>query len=88
MREAVTRAFIDREADYRLPDAYGLFDAPDAEGQVRLAIQEYVVAARVAADAAGLSREERLAAFQDGEVATTGERQWYDDFFGWSEGAS
>lgn len=80
MSAAILRGFVDAEAGYDPPASYGMF-APEANVAVQSALREYIAAARAAT--VGLDAPARLAAFQDEAVATNGQGQYFDDFFGW-----
>jgi hypothetical protein len=85
MSEAVHRAFLKPEPGYQFPPEYGMFE-PEGNAAVRHALTEYVKRASARAGALGMSDpQERLAAFQDAEVATSGEGQTPDSFFGWAD---
>ena len=85
MSEPIFFLFIKPDSNYVMPDDFGL-KSNDSNLAVRHAIQNYVEQARTIASNIGLdSFHKRLAAFQNCEIHSTIERNYYDDFFGWSD---
>lgn len=81
---AVFYGFIKPKAGYVLPDEYGLFGGDDRA--VRDALRVYTDSATILAPALGLTTfHQRLAAFQNHDVRTAGQKNDFDDFFGWSD---
>lgn len=82
MSQAIMRGFVEAQAGFQAPLTYGLHSA-SANADVRTALLAYMSAASAIATDAALDEPARLAAFQDPEVHTDGDRQFFDDFFGW-----
>lgn len=80
---AVFWGFIKPKPGYVLPDDYGM---PEAESQdIRDALADYVAAASALAPTLGLTTfHQRLAAFQNDDLRTPGQRNDYEEFVGWS----
>jgi hypothetical protein len=84
MREALERSFFAPTEGYALPDEYGM-DSPEGNSKVKAALLKFVRAATTEATEGGLStREDRLRAFQDGEVLSPSGYP-YDEFFGYDD---
>lgn len=86
-RERISQAmfdgFIKPLQGFRLPEDFGLYSA-DANLKVRDVIGKYVEDAnQSAANAKLVSFHERLAAFQNREVRSDGQRLFFDDLFGY-----
>lgn len=82
MGQAIDHEFIAPLKDYVLPDEFGMFEA-EGNAAVKAALAKFIAAAEATARKQGLlTRNERLAAFQDIDVRTTDGEYAYDDFFG------
>ena len=74
--------FVKPTPGYVMPDDYGMSDEDNRA--IKAALQRYVDGSLDLAPLLGLDTfHKRLAAFQNGEVRTVG-RNYYDDFFGWT----
>ena len=83
MGDAIVYLFLKPDTDYVVPDEFGLCDAA-ANLDVKAALVAYTTAAKKAASEHDInSFHERLAAFQNAEVESNDERNYYDDCFGW-----
>ncbi len=83
MYDAIISVFIDPKYEYVLPTEFGMF-TPEGNGAVYQALARFLLPLVTAASAAGLSApRERLLAFQNDGVETSGEGNYYDDFFGY-----
>jgi hypothetical protein len=81
MGAAVFSSFLLPESGYEIPDDFGLCSA-EANQAVRLALSEYITAARELAPKKGVSTfQQRVAALQDADVVTQSGGT-HDDFFG------
>jgi len=80
---AVFFGFVKPWPGFVLPDDY---DMPAEENRaIKAALGAYIEGARALAPAAGLDTfHKRLAAFQNSAVRTAGQKNDFDDFFGWS----
>jgi hypothetical protein len=88
MGDPIFFLFIKPKAEYVMSDNFGL-NSDDANRQVKAAISHYIRVASERAQSEGLSTfHERLAAFQNGSVRSTKARNYFDDFFGWSNPAN
>jgi hypothetical protein len=83
MGNAVFFGFIKPRQGFVLPDDYGM---PEEENRaIKAALGGYIEGARALAPAAGLDTfHKRLAAFRNEAVRTAGRKNYFDDFFGWS----
>lgn len=83
MGNAIFFGFIKPRPGFVLPDDYGM---PDEENrQIKAALGDYIEGAKALAPAAGLNTfHKRLAAFQNDKARTEGQKNSYDDFFGWT----
>jgi hypothetical protein len=87
MGDAVFYSFIKPSPGYKLADDFGLF-SDKANMQVKTALHHYVITAKTLAAELGISDfHARLAAFQNGDVCTSTGKNYFDDFFGWSNPA-
>ena len=83
MSDPVFHLFILPDPKYTPPDNYGL-QTPDANVTVKNAILSYCSAANaLATDLEMNSFHDRLAAFQNKDLASDVEQTYFDDFFGW-----
>jgi hypothetical protein len=83
MGDAVFFGFIKPRPGFVLPDDYGMPEA--ANRAIKAALGAYIEAAGALAPAAGLDTfHKRLAAFQNAAVRTAEQKNYFDDFFGWS----
>ncbi len=85
MFKAVHGGFLIPQADFTMPRDFGMFSE---EGNTRVgdALSEYIVGAYKRAAKINLQvPNKRLAAFQNQDICTDKEKQYPDDFFGWSE---
>ena len=84
MGNAVMSGFVRALDRYDLPAEFGLYSA-EANRMVRSALMEYVNLANAKASDVGMSGfHDRLAAFQNPEIESDIERNYYDDFFGYA----
>jgi hypothetical protein len=85
MSDAVFDGFIRPQAGFSVPGDFGLHsrEANDAVGKALSTFIEH--ANRHAADVGMSSFEQRLAAFQNGDIMSEVEGNYYDDFFGHSD---
>jgi hypothetical protein len=82
MGEPIFYLFVKPKPEYVMPDDYGMSD--DDSRAIKTALKEYIEGALVLAPKLGLETfHKRLAAFQNGEVCTE-QKNYCDDFFGWS----
>lgn len=87
MGDAIFQMFIKQNADYRLPDDFGLH-TEDANLRTKEALASYIHKATDLAMRLGLvGFHARLAAFQNESIESTRLRNFYDDFFGSSNPA-
>ena len=83
MGEPIFYLFIKPDAEYVVPGEFGLFDAA-ANLAVRQALVTYVTAAKSRAIQLGIDTfHDRMAAFQNNDIESNRERNYFDDFFGW-----
>ena len=84
MGEAIFHMFLHPDLNYTIPDNFGLYD-DRANERVKSAIVQYVSSATELAIQTGIdSFHTRLAAFQNGDVVSRSGKNYYDDFFGWT----
>ncbi|MCC9603340.1 hypothetical protein LOC67_22550 [Stieleria sp. JC731] len=75
--------FLRPDPQYYVPDDFGL-RTEDANLRAKAALIAYTDDARKTAGDLGLNTfHARLEAFQNGDVASTVENNYFDDFFGW-----
>ena len=83
MGDPIFYLFIKPTPDYTIPDDFGLYDTA-ANAAVKDALATYAIDANTRAAELGLrSFHQRLAAFQNGDVESSNEHNYFDDFFGW-----
>ena len=83
MGNAVFFGFVKPQPGFVLPDEYGMSEVENRA--IKAAIGAYIEGTRSLATSAGLETfHKRLAAFQNSAIRTTGQKNNYDDFFGWS----
>ena len=83
MLDPIFHLFILPDPDYAITDDFGL-TSPDANASVKSALLSYCAAANTLAVELGISAfHDRLAAFQNGDLASDIEQNYHDDFFGW-----
>lgn len=83
MHEAVFRTLVDPQADYQLPDEFGMF-SPEGNREVKAILSKFITHPEFA-DAKKLpSPKERLDVFQDVEVESVGGNT-YDEYFGYND---
>ncbi|MGD9128641.1 MAG: hypothetical protein PVH19_14790 [Planctomycetia bacterium] len=81
---AVMDGFIRKKIDFVLADDFGLHTT-EANFAVKEALAEYITNANVKAIELGVDDfHKRLTAFQNSNVKSDGEGNFYDDFFGYS----
>ncbi len=82
MSNAVLDAFVRQSS--AVPEDFGLYSS-EANSEVHAALEHYVSEANARASVLGLSRfADRLAALQNRLVRTPGQKNDFDDFFGYS----
>lgn len=75
--------FLKPDPSYEIPDHFGLHDE-NANQRVKTALCQYVQSANELAASSGVDTfHTRLSAFQNGDVASRVEQNYFDDFFGW-----
>lgn len=85
MSDAVMSSFVRATNDLALPDTFGLYTA-GANTAVREALSAYIDLARSKATDLGLHGfHDRLAAFQNQQVTSDEQGNFYDDYFGYSD---
>lgn len=83
MGDAVFSGFIRSEPKYVLPDDYGMNE--DDNRAIKSALKAYIDGALKLAPTIGLDTfHTRLNAFQNSDVCTEKQKNYFDDFFGWS----
>jgi hypothetical protein len=83
MLDFIWNSFVLPSSNYKTPDDFGMFESI-ANKQVKKAIEEYIEKASVMADDNQMNFQQKLAVFQDSDVATSSdEKIEFDDFFGW-----
>ena len=84
MGDAVFDGFLNPVAGYMLPESFGLYSESGNE-KVGKALRAYIASASRQASALGLTAfKDRLKAFQNGGVKSSGAiGRYYDDFFGY-----
>jgi hypothetical protein len=83
MYDAVISVLIDPKDGYVFPTEFGMF-TPEGNAAVQQVLVQFLPPLVTAASAAGLTTpRQRLLAFQNDEVVTSGEGNYYDDFFGY-----
>ncbi len=83
MLDAIFHLFILPDPDYTVTDDFGL-TSPDANASVKSALLSYCAAANTRAVELDISTfHDRLAAFQNEDLASDIEQNYHDDFFGW-----
>jgi len=83
MYDAVISVLIDPKDGYGLPAEFRMF-TPEGNAAVHQALAQFLPPLVEAARAAGLTTpRQRLLAFQNDEVETSGGGNYYDDFFGY-----
>jgi hypothetical protein len=85
MHEAVYDGFLKPKEHFVTPDEFGMF-SEEANKQIKAALEKYIKRANDRSEKIGLSDpNERLSAFQDGDVTVGEEGVTPDEFFGWAE---
>ena len=79
LRRVITDAFVLPKPSFVMPTAFGLFSA-DGNAKVRAALEHFLSSPEVQTTRATLTAEQRLAAFEDGDVRTN-KGHTYDCFF-------
>jgi hypothetical protein len=83
MHDVIIDGFINPKNDFVLPDEFGMFSA-EGNGAIRRVLERLLPEFRHAASHDGLNTpKERLSAFQNDELKTPDEGNYYDDFFGY-----
>lgn len=83
MGDVIFNLFIRPESGYVASDDFGLYDTT-ANLAVKKALIEYTIAANRRAAELGIDTfHSRMAAFQDEDVRSDVEKNYFDDFFGW-----
>jgi len=84
MYDAVHKGFIQPQTGYVLPAKFAMF-SDEGDNAVRLALKKFLSHPEVVAASQSLKTPvARLAAFQDGEVAS-GQGNYFDEYFGYAE---
>src|ERR1700683_1504779 len=84
MHEAIHKSFVDPQADYDLPDEFGMF-TPAGDKKVKAALARFIAHSEITEAATTLKTPlERLEAFQDME-AESSHGNTYDVYFGHAE---
>jgi hypothetical protein len=84
MGNPIFNLFIKPNENYECPDYFALY-SQKANQQVEIALTNYIHNASQLAYELGLNTfHQRLAAFQDNDVRSDLEKNYFDDFFGWS----
>ena len=83
MGAAIALGFITPEPDYSVPTSFGMH-CKAADTEIQVALTRFIRDALPIANGMELNEAARLRAFQDGDVHTDGEQQYFDDFFGWT----
>jgi hypothetical protein len=83
MREAIYYSFLKPTQGYSLPDDYELL-TEQGNRLVKAALEQYISAANRKSAELRLDFHGRLAVFQDSNVKTAEEGNYYDDFFGYA----
>lgn len=82
MSEALWYGYLRNQSDYVLPDTYDLF-TPEGNLAVKQALGKYIQDANAKAAELGIHDfHARMAAFQNDDVVSDVEGNYYDDFFG------
>ena len=82
MGDPIFHLFIKPTPGYNLPDDYGMQDNDNLV--IKAILRDYTTKASDLAASLGLRTfHQRLAAFQNGDIATE-RKNYFDDFFGWS----
>lgn len=82
MGDPIFFLFVKPEPGYIMPDDYGMSDEDNRA--IKAALSDYIDRALSLGPNLGIGTfHKRLAAFQNGEVRTE-RKNYYDDFFGWS----
>lgn len=83
MSEPIFHLFLSPNPNYLPPDDYGLYE-PSANVTVKAALLSYCSAANALATDLNMNTfHDRLAAFQNSDLSSDVEQNYYDDFFGW-----
>lgn len=83
MGDPIFHQFLRPTPDYRFPTDFGLYDE-DANRRVGEALHDFATRAVQRAEQEGIATfHDRLAAFQNAQVCSDHEGNYYDEFFGW-----
>jgi hypothetical protein len=85
MRDAITRALLNPEPGYSLPNEYGMF-SPEGNSKVKAALSKFIDEVKIEVVGLGLLPPKvRLNDFQDIEVQSR-RGNTYDEYFGHADG--
>ena len=83
MHDAVYKTLVEPQADYELPDEFGMF-SPDGNKKVKAILAKFFAHPEFAEAKKLPTPKARLDAFQDVEVES-GEGNTYDEYFGYND---
>lgn len=84
MSAPIFHMFLKPDPNYAMPSNFGLYD-DDANERVGTALSHYIRSANeLAPNSKAGTFHTRLSAFQNGDVVSSIEKNYFDDFFGWA----